>query len=107
VLDRQVEKHDPVEGYNLEAAKLIKPVIGDTALLLVGVMRSLAFMEEVLEKGYADFISPCRPFIREPDLVNKFKRGETNAAACTSCNRCIAAVFYNLPVKCYYRSFVE
>ena len=59
------------EGYNLEAAKMIKPVLGDTPLFLVGGMRRVSHMEEVLENNYADFISMSRPFIREPNLVNK------------------------------------
>jgi len=53
-------KYDLEEGYNLEAAKIIKPVIGDIPLLLVGGMRTVSHMEEVLENNYADFISMSR-----------------------------------------------
>ena len=94
-------KYDLEEGYNLEAAKMIKPVLGKIPLFLVGGLRRVAQMEEVLEKGYADCISMSRPFIREPFIVKKIKEGESEAAACVSCNRCLAAVGNNMPVHCY------
>jgi hypothetical protein len=70
-------KYDLEEGYNLEAARMIKPVLGDTPLILVGGMRTVSHMEEVLESGHADFISMSRPFIREPFLANKKMRSST------------------------------
>lgn len=98
-------KYELEEGYNLEAARMIKPVLGDTPLFLVGGMRTVAHMEEVLEKNYADFISMSRPFIREPFLVNKIKEGKMEKVSCVSCNRCLAAVPNNLPVYCYNKRF--
>ena len=89
------------EGYNLEAAKLIKPVIGEIPLLLVGGLRRVAQMEEVLKEGFADFISMSRPFIREPAIVNKMKEGKADSVACVSCNKCFAAAANLMPVYCY------
>jgi len=98
-------KYDLEEGYNLEAAKMIKPVLGKIPLFLVGGLRRVAQMEEVLEKGYADCISMSRPFIREPFLVKNIKEGKLSVAACVSCNKCLAAVPNNIPVKCYNKGF--
>ena len=98
-------KYDLEEGYNLEAARMIKPTLGDTPLFLVGGMRTVAHMEDVLENNYADFISMSRPFIREPFLVNKIKEGKMDRVSCVSCNRCLAAVPNNLPVYCYNKGF--
>jgi len=78
MLNRLVGKYDLQEGYNLEAAKMIKPVIGNVPLFLVGGLRRISQMEEILEKGYADFISMSRPFIREPSLVSRIKEGKTD-----------------------------
>jgi 2,4-dienoyl-CoA reductase-like NADH-dependent reductase (Old Yellow Enzyme family) len=89
------------EGYNLAAAKIIKPVLGDVPLILVGGMRRLSYMEEVLEKKYADFISISRPLIREPSLIRQFKEGEADEASCVSCNNCFAAIVNELPLRCY------
>jgi len=101
MLNALKDKYDLQEGYNLEAAKIIKPVIGKIPLILVGGLRRLSHMEEILEKGDVDFISMSRPFIREPFLVKKFKEGKTEAASCVSCNKCLAAVANNMPVRCY------
>lgn len=98
-------KYELEEGYNLEAAKVIKPVLGDTQLFLVGGMRTVSHMESVLENNYADFISMSRPFIREPFLVNKIKEGKMEKVSCVSCNRCLAAVPNGIPVYCYNKGF--
>jgi 2,4-dienoyl-CoA reductase-like NADH-dependent reductase (Old Yellow Enzyme family) len=98
-------KYDLQEGYNLEAAKIIKPLIGDIPLLLVGGMRTVSHMKEVLENNYADFISMSRPFIREPFLVKKIKENKMDKVSCVSCNRCLAAVANELPVYCYNKGF--
>jgi 2,4-dienoyl-CoA reductase-like NADH-dependent reductase (Old Yellow Enzyme family) len=98
-------KFELEEGYNLEAAKLIKPVIGDTPLLVVGGMRKADHMEKVLKDGVGDFISMSRSFIREPNIVNRIKEGKASAASCVSCNKCFAAVANDMPVRCYNKGF--
>jgi 2,4-dienoyl-CoA reductase-like NADH-dependent reductase (Old Yellow Enzyme family) len=98
-------KFELEEGYNLEAAKLIKPVIKGKPLFLVGGLRKVAHMEEVLNNEFADFISMCRPFIREPNIVNKIKEGKADSVACVSCNKCFAAVANLMPVYCYNKGF--
>ena len=105
VLKKMEGKFELEEGYNLEAAKLIKPVMGDIALFAVGGMRSADHMEKTLKDGAVDFISMCRPFIREPNIVNKIREGKTAAVACVSCNRCFAAIANEMPVKCYQKGF--
>jgi len=97
-------KYDLEQGYNLEAAKLIKPVLGEVPLFLVGGLRNFRNIEEVLEKRWADLISMSRPFIREPYLVKRFREGRAEAASCVSCNRCLAAVSNNMPLRCCYNS---
>ena len=105
VMKAMVGKYDLEEGYNLEAAKMIKPVIGKIPLFVVGGLRKVKHMTEVLEKQYADGISMCRPFIREPFIVKKIKEEKAEAVACVSCNRCLAAVASNIPVQCYFKGF--
>ncbi len=102
-----VGKFDFVEGYNLEAAKIIKAKIGEIPLILVGGLRSKIFMEEVIKNKYADFISMSRPFIREPFIVKKMKEGKQEQSACISCNRCFAAIPNDYPISCYAKKFPE
>ncbi len=107
MMKRMVGKYDLEEGYNLEAAKMIKPVLGTIPLFVVGGLRSVARMKKALEKQYADCISMCRPFIREPFIVKKIREGKTEAVACVSCNRCLAAITRNIPVQCYNKGLPE
>jgi len=100
-LGRMVGKYDLQEGYNLAAAQIVKPAVGEVPVFLVGGLRRVSHMEEILEKGYADFISMSRPFIREPSFVKKIKEGKTSAASCISCNKCLAAVVNDMPIRCY------
>lgn len=69
-----------------EAAAAVKAAV-KVPVILVGCLRSAAVMESVLSKGIADMVSLSRPFVREPDLVNKFATGQAKAA-CVSCNAC-------------------
>ena len=86
--DRARLKEDPVlsEAHFAGYAAEIKKAVGDTTTSIVGGIRSLACMEAIVERGVADMVSMCRPFIREQDLVKKLKRGQARAA-CTSCDR--------------------
>ena len=95
-------KYDLEEAYNIKAAKMIKPVIGDIPLAVVGGLRTVSQMEDALERRNADFISMSRPFIREPFIVKKIKAGKKDAVSCVSCNKCLAAAANNKPVRCYH-----
>jgi 2,4-dienoyl-CoA reductase-like NADH-dependent reductase (Old Yellow Enzyme family) len=74
------------EAYFSKNARKIKQNIGDMPLSVVGGFRSINMMQQ-LHQDFADFISICRPFIREPDLVKKFRNGKKRAD-CISCNKC-------------------
>jgi 2,4-dienoyl-CoA reductase-like NADH-dependent reductase (Old Yellow Enzyme family) len=87
--------------YHLPAARIIKPFLGDVPLMLVGAVRNLKEMEEVVSNGETDFISMSRPLIREPFLVKRLREGKVEKASCISCNKCFAAIFNNFPVRCY------
>ncbi len=74
------------EAYFSKNARRIKKNIGDMPLSVVGGFRSINMIQQ-LHQDFADFISICRPFIREPDLVKKFRDGKKRAD-CISCNKC-------------------
>lgn len=105
LLKKMEGKFDLEEGYNLDAAKQIKPLLKGKPLLLVGGLRRVAHMEEILNNGYADCISMSRPFIREPNIVNKIKEGKADSVSCVSCNKCFAAAANLIPVYCYNKGF--
>lgn len=90
------------EGYYLPQAAAVKKEV-KAHVIAVGGLRRRSMMEQALETGQADFISICRPFIRQPNIVSKFEKGEDDPITCTNCNRCSfeIVVHYN-PMKCYY-----
>jgi 2,4-dienoyl-CoA reductase-like NADH-dependent reductase (Old Yellow Enzyme family) len=75
------------EAYNQEEARVFKRRL-KTPLILVGGIRSLPVAERLVKEGVCDFISMSRPFICEPDLVNRWKSGDRRKAACNSDNLC-------------------
>jgi 2,4-dienoyl-CoA reductase-like NADH-dependent reductase (Old Yellow Enzyme family) len=105
MLKQDVGKYDLEEAYNLGPAQVVRPVLGSVPLSVVGGMRTVSRMEEVLEQGQADLISLCRPFIREPYLVKQIREGKTEIVACESCNLCLAAQVNDMVVRCYCKGF--
>lgn len=78
------------EAYFLAYAQAVRAKAGEIPLSLVGGMRSPDLMEEVVKAGWTDFISMARPFICEPDLVQKIAEGRRTSVSCTSCLACRA-----------------
>jgi 2,4-dienoyl-CoA reductase-like NADH-dependent reductase (Old Yellow Enzyme family) len=74
------------EAYNLALAGKINEVV-DCSIMVVGGFRSFAVAEKAVREG-TDYISMARPFIREPDLVNRWHQGDRAPARCISCNGC-------------------
>ncbi len=77
------------EAYFAEAAKAVRSAVA-IPVILVGGLRSRPVMERVVDAGACDLVALARPLVREPDLVNRFARGETARASCTSCNGCLS-----------------
>jgi len=75
------------EAYFRPWAQAVRDV-AQLPVILVGGMRSLAAMEDVLQSGDVQMISLCRPLICEPDLPYRLKNGIQTASACVSKNRC-------------------
>jgi 2,4-dienoyl-CoA reductase-like NADH-dependent reductase (Old Yellow Enzyme family) len=78
------------EAYFLPYAEKIKEAVGNVPIILVGGIRSVPVMEKIIGEGQADFISLCRPLIREPDLPNRIRDGKEKAD-CISCNGCLSS----------------
>jgi 2,4-dienoyl-CoA reductase-like NADH-dependent reductase (Old Yellow Enzyme family) len=89
------------EGYFVSNAAKVKQNV-KAPVIAVGGMRRRAMMEHVLSSGQADFVSMCRPFIRQPNLVNQMQKGNGDIISCTSCNRCsLEIVAHYNPLRCY------
>ncbi|OQY31276.1 MAG: hypothetical protein B6243_08680 [Anaerolineaceae bacterium 4572_5.2] len=75
------------EGYFMPIIEEARPQT-DLPILAVGGFRSRHVMERALLSGVADFISLCRPLIREPGLPNLIQSGEREKSTCISANNC-------------------
>lgn len=87
------------EAYFLEAAKVFKEQI-KVPLILVGGLRSLTVAERIVEQGFADYISMSRPFVREPDLIKRWKAGDVRKATCLSDNQCFGPAMAGEGIYC-------
>ena len=88
------------EAYYREAARRFKETV-DTPLMLVGGIRSYAVAGYLLEEGLVDYISLSRPLIREPDLIRRWKSGDTRKAECLSDNLCFKPIRAGRGMYCY------
>ncbi len=77
----------PLENFNVDSAEKIKSAVA-MPVIVVGGIHKLSDMEAIITNGKADFVSMCRPFICEPNLVRKFKDGTQTEAKCVMCNYC-------------------
>lgn len=75
------------EAYFRPFARAVKAVT-DISVILVGGVRSTQVMDDIVRSGDADFLALARPFVREPDLVNKIANGRRGSVRCVSCNIC-------------------
>jgi len=89
------------EVYYREAAKRYKETIS-VPLMLVGGIRSYEVAEQLVEEGLADYIALCRPLIREPDLINRWKAGDTRKADCISDNACMGPAMEGRGIQCVH-----
>jgi 2,4-dienoyl-CoA reductase-like NADH-dependent reductase (Old Yellow Enzyme family) len=87
------------EAYYRDAARRFKQRIG-VPLILVGGIRSLDVAERLVAEGVTDHVALCRPLICEPDLVNRWKSGDTRKSRCVSDNRCFGPAVAGKGLRC-------
>jgi len=87
------------EAYYRPFARAAKAAV-DIPVILVGGVRSTEIMDDVISSGDADFLALARPFVREPDLVNKIAKGRRGPVDCVSCNICFLHEGID-PLRCW------
>ena len=79
------------EVYYREAARRFREQI-DVPLILVGGIRSYEVAKGLIDERFADYIALCRPLIREPHLIARWKSGDTRKSQCDSCVQCLQRI---------------
>lgn len=87
------------EAYYEDAAKRYKEKVC-IPLMLVGGLRTFETCQRIVSQGIADYIAMCRPFIREPGLVDRWRSGDTRPALCISDSGCFKPGFEGKGVSC-------
>lgn len=87
--------------YYRESAKRLKENV-NIPVLLVGGIRSFETADELVKSGVADYISLCRPLIREPDLIKKWKSGNLKKSDCISDSACFQPGMEGKGVHCVH-----
>jgi 2,4-dienoyl-CoA reductase-like NADH-dependent reductase (Old Yellow Enzyme family) len=100
VAEKTLPQPQPKNLYNLNAAMLIKNAV-NIPVIVVGGITTLDEIENIINNNKCDMVSMSRPFILEPDLVNKFQTGKQTHAKCIQCNFCIIGSESG-PLRCYF-----
>jgi len=69
-------------------------------VMMVGGLRTFELMEKVVQNQEADFVSLCRPLIREPGIINAWQNKDRHRATCISCNKCFEALLKGEGLHC-------
>ena len=69
-------------------------------VITVGGIRSPEVVEKILSQRLADYVAFSRPFIREPDMIKRWKSGDLQKSTCVSCNGCYETGLKGLGISC-------
>lgn len=81
---------DERESYFFENAHWIAEKI-HAPVIAVGGNRDFTKLEQKITESEVEYVSLSRPFIREPDLIRRWEKGEISRAKCISCTKCFQA----------------
>jgi 2,4-dienoyl-CoA reductase-like NADH-dependent reductase (Old Yellow Enzyme family) len=98
-LKRSQASPEPRLLYNVEHAMEIKRHV-QIPIIVVGGIRDLNAITDIIETEKSDYVSMSRPFIIEPNIVKKFRTGKQTKSKCINCNYCMIGI-ENQPLKCY------
>jgi 2,4-dienoyl-CoA reductase-like NADH-dependent reductase (Old Yellow Enzyme family) len=88
--------------YFHKAAKKLKERGLTIPLMLAGGVRRYDDAALFLSEGTADLIGFGRPLIKEPNLPNKWMKGDKKDSSCKSCNKCTIDMGINAkPLRCH------
>ncbi|MDY6916340.1 MAG: NADH:flavin oxidoreductase [Chloroflexota bacterium] len=96
---RPARAGDPEQPYFRDEAAAVKRAVS-VPVIAVGGIRSLETAQSIVDSGEADMVSMCRPFIREPDLVARWQRGDGGPSRCQSCGRCFGVIVRDRTLDC-------
>lgn len=79
------------EAFFLPYARQFRAALRMPLILLGGINR-IDTVRHALDEGFS-FVAMGRALLREPDLVERWRRGGVREALCIHCNRCIPTIY--------------
>lgn len=79
------------EAFFLDYARQFRRELSMPIILLGGI-NTRATIESALADGF-EFVAMARALLREPDLVNRLRDGETDKGICIHCNKCMPTIY--------------
>ena len=79
------------EAYFREKALAFRAAL-DLPLMFLGGVNDLATMRRAMADGF-ELVAMGRAVLREPDLVDRLRRGEASGGICIHCNRCMPTIY--------------
>jgi 2,4-dienoyl-CoA reductase-like NADH-dependent reductase (Old Yellow Enzyme family) len=84
---KNIRPYEWEEAFFLPHARHFREAVA-LPLMLLGGVTQLSTMEAALAEGF-DFVAMGRALIRDPDLVDRMRRGELPGSRCIPCNECM------------------
>ena len=85
--DWDKKKPKPKNPMFLQATKKLSEIV-KIPVVLIGGIRDIDTMEEILNSSNIRYFGIVRPLICEPDLVKRWKNGDRSKSKCITCNSC-------------------
>ncbi len=94
-----IDKKEWKEGYSIDRITRIKQAV-KIPVVAVGGLRNFHEMERLIQEGNCDLIALCRPLIREPSLIQRWKNGDLSPSHCISCDGCYQNYVDRKSIRC-------
>jgi 2,4-dienoyl-CoA reductase-like NADH-dependent reductase (Old Yellow Enzyme family) len=94
-----VDKKEWKEGYLIDRTARIKQAV-QIPVVAVGGLRNFHEMARLIQEKKCDLIALCRPFIREPNLIQRWENGDLSPSRCISCDGCFKTYVDRKPIRC-------
>jgi len=79
------------EAFFLPFARQFRQAL-DMPLVLLGGINERSTIDGAMGEGF-EFVALARALLREPDLVNRWSRGDANGGLCVHCNKCLPTIY--------------
>ena len=79
------------EGYLRSYARQFRAAL-EMPLVLLGGLNRRESLEQAMADGF-EFVALGRGLLRDPNLVNRMAKGETDESLCVHCNKCMATIY--------------